>query len=86
MKRNHYYIAEIWQKKHIVLFMGREKDFNCLVCRKGNNAYCFNMYYDDKGGYQTLSYGKEHLPKIIKDLGIIDEIIVDSTENINKYL
>lgn len=49
-------------------YMGREEHFECLVCGKGCNAYCFNVFNTleeyANGMYETFSFGKEHLPKL----------------------
>lgn len=81
---NWYIIKDCWDnKEHIAQYYGREKGFECCVCNKGNNAYCFNIYYTEYG-YETWGFGKEHLPKIIKDLGASEDVIIDSEENIRK--
>lgn len=52
-------------------YYGRQKGFECQICRFGHNAHCFNIYHT-KGNwyeYETFSYGKEHLPEILEDLG-----------------
>ena len=53
-------------------YMGREKGFECMVCGFGHIAYCFNLYHTEESwdDYETFSYGKEHLPEIIEDLGV----------------
>ena len=87
MKIYNWYIVEdcLFNEKMIVQYYGREEGFECLVCGKGNNAYCFNRYYD-QDQYETFSYGKEHMPKIIKDLGKSDKQIFDTKENIEMFL
>lgn len=73
-------------KMYIVQYMGREEGFGCMVCDHGNNAQCFNRYYDTDQ-YETWCYGKEHLPEIIKDLGASEEQIIDDGEDtIKQYL
>lgn len=85
MKQYNWYIIQdcLDGKLHIAQYYGREKGFECCVCNKGTNAYCFNIYYNEDG-YETWGYGKEHLPKIIKDLGTSDRTIID--ENVDNYL
>ena len=52
-------------------YMGREKHFECQVCGGGHNAHCFNLYHTkgEWSEYECFSYGTEHLPEIIEDLG-----------------
>lgn len=81
----HWYRFNDRGEIHIGQYIGRQKGFECMVCRKGTNAYTFNIWCWDKTGghhpdYETWSYGKEHLPEIIEDLGessyeIIDKVI-----------
>ena len=82
---NWYLVEDQRLGKMLVQYYGREEGFECDICGHGNNAYCFNRYYDDNGGYETFCYGKEHLPRILKDLGG-NNFIVDNEENIEKYL
>ena len=70
---------------HIAQYYGREKSFECCVCNKGHNAFCFNIYYG-QDAYETWSYGREHMPKIIKELGKSDKQIFDTKENIEMLL
>lgn len=54
-----------------VEYMGRQEGFECSVCEKGCNAYTFNILHGsnlqealsnyDKGDYETIGFGKEHL-------------------------
>lgn len=87
MKKYNWYIVKDTMDNTlmIVQYYGREEHFECCVCGKGHNAYCFNRYYD-QDAYETFSYGKEHMPKIIKDLGKSDKQIFDTKENIEMYL
>lgn len=61
--------------KYIGQYIGRQSGFECSVCGKGCNAYTFNIWYNDRD-YETFSYGKEHLPKMVKDLGKSEGIII----------
>ena len=89
MKKYNWYIIKdenldgLEGRMYIVQYIGREDHFECMVCNKGNKAYCFNRYYD-VDQYETWSYGKEHLPKIIKDLGQSKEEIID--KEVERYL
>lgn len=87
---NWYIIKDIWcdgrdGEEYIVQYYGREEGFPCMICDHGNNAMCFNRYYAEDQ-WETWCYGKEHFPKIIKDLGKSDEQIIDNEENLNRYL
>jgi hypothetical protein len=52
-------------------YIGRERGFECCVCRKGCNAYCFNILHGisldeaktayEKGDYETWGFGPDHL-------------------------
>ena len=89
LKKYNWYIIKdeasdgIHGKMYIVQYYGREEGYGCMVCNHGHNAYGFNRYYD-VDQYETWFYGKEHLPKIIKDLGTSEEQIID--ENVEQYL
>ena len=85
MKKYEWYVIKdcLDNKMHIAQYYGREEGFECCVCNHGNNAYCFNVYYDEDG-YETWSYGKEHFPEIIKKLGKSEKTIID--ENVEQYL
>ena len=56
-------------------YMGREEGFECMICRKGKNAHCFNIYFSEHGDYETWSFGNEHLPKDIQLVG--DKMILN---------
>lgn len=70
MKKGKYYKFIYAGLLHITQYVGREKGFNCCVCGKGENAYCFNSFNTleqyNNGAYETFSFGKEHLPKLIE--------------------
>jgi len=85
MKKYNWYIIQdsLDNKLHVAQYYGREEGFSCMVCGHGNNAYCFNIYYGIDQ-YQTWCYGKEHMPRIVKELGESKEQIMD--ENIERYL
>jgi len=87
MKLYDWYIIKdcLDNEEHIAQYYGREEGFECCVCNKGNKAYCFNTYYD-YDAYQTWSYGKEHMPQIIKSLGSSKEQILDTKENIERLM
>jgi hypothetical protein len=52
-------------------YMGRQKGFECCVCRKGCNAYTFNILHGktaeeairnyENGDYETVGFGEDHL-------------------------
>ena len=68
MKKYSYYKFEYKGRTFISQYMGREEHFECMVCGKGNNAYCFNVFDTleeyNNCSYETFSFGKEHLPKL----------------------
>ena len=68
MKKGHYYKFNFMGYEFVGEYMGREKHFECIVCEKGNNAYCFNVFKSlesyERGNYETYSFGKEHLPEL----------------------
>ena len=71
-----------WATDFIGIYIGREEGFNCMICGKGCNAFCFNIYQGslkdptkaqveaqiDNVGYETYGFGKEHLPEIMKEI------------------
>lgn len=61
---------------YIGQYIGRQKGFECTVCGKGSNAFTFNIWYDEKS-YETLGFGKEHMPTIIECIDDINNIIVN---------
>lgn len=68
-KLNHWYkFLDFDGNYYIGQYIGRQKGFECCKCGKGCNAYTFNIWYDARS-YETWGYGKEHLPKMIQDLG-----------------
>lgn len=79
LKENHWYKFNDRGEIHIGFYLGRQGGFECCVCGKGNNAYTFNIWHSTQGcDYETWGYGKEHLPKLIEDLGLRNGIIVDN--------
>ena len=68
------------EKNHIGQYVGRQSGWECCVCGKGDNAYTFNVWYVNKSGdsdYETWGFGREHMPKIIEDLGESNSVIID---------
>lgn len=75
---NHWYkFMEPDDSIYIGQYVGRQKGFECCVCGKGSNAYTFNIW-NSETDYETWGYGKEHLPKILEDLGNYEGIIVNN--------
>ena len=70
MKKGNYYKFIYKGSMFISQFMGREEGYSCCVCGKGKNTYCFNVFNTlveyKKDMYETFSFGKEHLPKLIE--------------------
>ena len=64
----HWYTFVDRGEVHVGYFVGRQKGFECMICRKGCNAYTFNIWHNARD-YETWSYGPKHMPKIIEDLG-----------------
>lgn len=68
MKKGNYYEFEYKGYKCKAQYVGREKNFECMVCGKGCNCYCFNVFNTleelNNDIYETFSFGKEHLPKL----------------------
>lgn len=68
MKKGKYYVFEFRGHIYKAQYMGREKNYQCLVCGKGENAHCFNVFNTveeyNNGQYETFSFGTEHLPKV----------------------
>lgn len=75
--KGHWYRFVTMGETHIGMYIGRQRGFECCVCGKGGNAYTFNLWYNERGGYETWGYGEEHLPQIVEDLGDCQEIILD---------
>lgn len=74
---NHWYrFMEPDDNVYVGQYVGRQKGFECCVCGKGSNAYTFNIW-NSETDYETWGYGKEHLPKILEDLGNYEGIIVN---------
>lgn len=70
MKVNHWYRFEDNGEQHVGLYVGRQAGFDCCVCGKGTCCYTFNIHHStDSQDYETWGYGREHLPRIIEDLG-----------------
>lgn len=74
LKKYGYYLIQdcFDNKEHYAQYMGQERGFECCVCCKGNNAYCFNVFNNleeyENCMYETWPYGREHMPRIIKEL------------------
>ena len=70
-------------EKHIGQYTGRNTGdpkfgFECIVCGRGCRAHQFNLYHtNNEGDYETFSYGNDHMPTIIEDLGNGFDIIID---------
>ena len=74
---NHWYrFAEQNGQTHIGQYTGRDQGFECCVCRKGCKAHTFNIWYNESG-WETWGFGRDHLPKIIEDIGEQNEVIID---------
>jgi hypothetical protein len=70
LKKGHWYKFDDCGDLHIGLYMGRERGFECCVCRCGCNAHCFNLYHStDEMDYETWGYGNDHIPALLEDLG-----------------
>lgn len=64
------------------VYMGKQQDFECCICRKGNCVKTFNILHGDtieeglnnldKGDYETFGYGNEHFPDILEDTNVDD--------------
>ena len=74
---NWYRFQEQDGTQHVGQYYGREEGFECCVCGKGHNAYAFNIWYDENGGYETWAYGREHLPAILEKVGTAEDIVID---------
>ena len=74
LAENHWYrFVREDGKIYVGQYIGRQKGFECCVCRKGTNAYTFNIWHtteDGYGDYETWGFGKEHMPVMIEDLGM----------------
>ena len=70
MKKGKFYKMYYKGEEFTCQYMGREKNFECLVCGKGCNAHCFNVFNTKEeynmSMYETFSFGQEHLPKLIE--------------------
>ena len=74
----HWYRFADRGETHVGLYMGRQKGFECMVCGCGHNAHTFNIYHSDEwNDYETWSYGTEHLPTVIEDLGESGKVFPD---------
>ena len=62
--------------EYVGQYMGREQGFECCVCGKGCKAHEFNIWYNKDGGYETWGFGADHLPKILEDIGVSENIII----------
>lgn len=78
LTENHWYrFAEQDGSIHIGQYTGRDQGFECCVCGKGCKAYTFNIWHSEDGDYETWGFGPSHLPKIISDLGNLDDVVID---------
>lgn len=77
LKMNHWYKFNDRGEAHIGQYMGREDGFECIVCEKGCKAHCFNIWYNENGGYETWGFGNNHLPEVLEDLGELEEVVLD---------
>ena len=46
-------------------YIGRQKGFECVVCRSGNNVYTFNVW-DSIDGYETYGLSRTYARDIRK--------------------
>ena len=74
---NWYRIKDHTGAEHIAQYYGREEGFECCVCGYGRQCYAFNFWHNKDGDYETLAFGKEHLPTILEKVGGMDDIIID---------
>ena len=66
---NHWYrFTEQAGGTYVGQYTGRDQGFECCVCGKGCKAHTFNIWNSDTD-YETWGYGRDHLPKILEDLG-----------------
>lgn len=77
LKQNHWYRFKDRENTYVGQYIGRQKGFECCVCHKGSNAYTFNIW-NSETDYETWGYGKEHLPIIVEDLGLQEEVIINA--------
>lgn len=82
IKGHWYQVKDAFGSEWVGQYLGRQEGYVCCVCDKGNNAHIFNVWYqfqyDDEPGYndyETIGFGTEHLPEIIKDLGNPDRTV-----------
>ena len=73
---NHWYKFNDRGESYVGHFTGRQRGFECMVCGKGCNAYTFNIWYNQRD-YETFSYGPNHIPEIIEDLGENNDLILN---------
>ncbi len=76
-KSGHWYKFNDRGETHIGQYMGRQREFECCVCGKGSNAFTFNLWHNKVQDYETWGYGEKHLPEIIEDYGMSDEVMLD---------
>jgi hypothetical protein len=61
---------EVDGKKYLAEYMGRQKDFECIVCGKGEICFTFNILhgtideYYNNANYETWGYGRNHLDHV----------------------
>lgn len=77
IKGHWYQVKDAFGDEWVGQYLGRQKDCICCVCVKGDNAHSFNVWHSllYSSDYETLSFGTEHLPTIIKDYGNPDGVI-----------
>lgn len=68
MKEGNWYRMNDRGYEFVGQYIGRQKGFECIVCGKGRNAYTFNIWHSE-WDYETWGFGKEHMPKVVEDLG-----------------
>lgn len=79
-KKGHLYRCKSQIGEFIGCYHGREKGFECCICGKGGNAHSFAVPYREdtlenaiedlhNGAFENYTFGTEHLPTIIEDLG-----------------
>lgn len=77
IKGHWYQVKDAFGDEWVGQYLGRQKDCICCVCALCDNVHSFNVWYSllYSSDYETLSFGTEHLPKIIKDYDNLDGVI-----------